>query len=98
MTLLLLVDALRPDYVGRAPWLRSLAGRSATGALRECFGFVPRAAYFGGLDAAQYAVAARDPHRGEARRQAALRHLPLRQGKAGVPHEEMTAVGQEHRQ
>jgi hypothetical protein len=28
-----------------------LAQQSATGCLRECFGFLPRAAYFGGLDA-----------------------------------------------
>ena len=54
LTLLLLVDALRPDYVERAPFLKKLAASSATGALRECFGFVPRAAYFGGLNAAQY--------------------------------------------
>src|ERR1051326_8370404 len=54
LTLLLLVDALRPDDVARAPGLKRLAAASATGALRECFGFVPRAAYFGGLDAEQY--------------------------------------------
>src|SRR5262245_28223102 len=46
LTLLLLVDALRPDYVARAPALKGLAAASATGRLRECFGFVPRAAYF----------------------------------------------------
>ena len=45
---------MRPDYIERAPWLRQFAARSATGALRECFGFVPRAAYFGGLNAAAY--------------------------------------------
>ena len=54
LTVLLLVDALRPDYVARAPGLQRLAGSSATGALREGFGFVPRAAYFGGLDAGQF--------------------------------------------
>src|SRR5437667_10008811 len=54
LTLLLLVDALRADYVTRAPYLKHLAGISATGVLRECFGFVPRAAYFGGLGAEQY--------------------------------------------
>lgn len=54
LTLLVLVDALRPDYLRWAPYLRSLAKRSATGALRECFGFVPRQAYFGGLDIADY--------------------------------------------
>ena len=54
LTLLLLVDALRQDYVKRAPYLKHLASLSATGVLQECFGFVPRAAYFGGLDAEQY--------------------------------------------
>src|SRR6185369_1740114 len=54
LTLLLLVDALRPDYVARAPYLKHLAASGATGVLRECFGFVPRAAYFGGLNAEQY--------------------------------------------
>src|SRR5438876_11941373 len=54
LTLLVLVDALRTDYVARAPYLKHLAGLSATGMLRECFGFVPRAAYFGGLDAEEY--------------------------------------------
>ena len=53
-TLMLLVDALRADYVERMPFLRSLARLSAVGALRECFGFVPRQAYFGGLDASTY--------------------------------------------
>src|SRR5947209_10038165 len=54
LTLLVLVDALRPDYLARAPYLKSLAASSATGVFRECFGFVPRAAYFGGLDAEEY--------------------------------------------
>lgn len=54
LTLMVLVDALRPDYVARMPFLKSLASRSAVGRLRECFGFVPRAAYFGGLNAAQF--------------------------------------------
>lgn len=54
LTLFLLVDALRPDYLEHAPFLRALASSSATGALRECFGFVPRQAYFGGLDAGTY--------------------------------------------
>jgi hypothetical protein len=49
LTLLLLVDAFRPDYLRDAPYLRRLAERSATGRLREPFGFLPRAAYFGGL-------------------------------------------------
>src|SRR5262245_26196882 len=54
ITLMILVDALRPDYVDRMPYLNSLAAEGATGGLRECFGFVPRAAYFGGLSASQY--------------------------------------------
>src|SRR5580765_5009148 len=53
MTLLLLLDAFRPDYIRHTPFIRSLARESATGFMRECFGFLPRAAYFGGLDAAQ---------------------------------------------
>ena len=51
---MLLVDALRPDYLAHAPYLRGLASVSATGALREGFGFVPRAAYFGGLSVGQF--------------------------------------------
>lgn len=54
LTLLLLVDALRPDYVARTQFLKQFAATSSTGVLRECFGFVPRAAYFGGLSAEQY--------------------------------------------
>lgn len=53
-TLMLLIDALRGDYVERMPFLRALAERSAVGRLRECFGFVPRQAYFGGLSASEY--------------------------------------------
>jgi len=53
LTLLLLLDAFRPDYLQWTPFIRSLAGQSATGTLRECFGFLPRAAYFGGLNAEQ---------------------------------------------
>lgn len=53
MTLLLLLDAFRPDYLQHTPFIRSLAQESATGFMRECFGFLPRAAYFGGLDAGQ---------------------------------------------
>lgn len=49
LTLLILVDAFRPDYLRDAPRLRRLAGEAETGRLREPFGFVPRAAYFGGL-------------------------------------------------
>jgi hypothetical protein len=54
LTLMVLVDALRPDYLTQAPYLRALATAGATGTLRECFGFVPRQAYFGGLTAEQY--------------------------------------------
>ncbi|HUI06988.1 MAG TPA: alkaline phosphatase family protein [Verrucomicrobiae bacterium] len=54
LTLLLFVDALRPDYLTRMPYLRSLASASATGALREAFGFVQHPAYFGGLGPEQY--------------------------------------------
>lgn len=54
LTLFLLVDALRVDYVDAAPFLSSLARRSACGVMRECFGFVPRHGYFGGLDASAY--------------------------------------------
>src|ERR1017187_3403833 len=54
MTLLLLLDAFRPDYLRHTPFIRSLARQSAAGALRECFGFLPRSAYFGGLDAEQF--------------------------------------------
>jgi hypothetical protein len=51
---MLLVDALRADYLEHAPFLRDLAKQSAVGCLRECFGFVPRQAYFGGLAANEY--------------------------------------------
>ena len=54
LTLLLLLDAFRPDYLRHTPYIRSLAHSGATGALRECFGFLPRAAYFGGLNAEQF--------------------------------------------
>jgi hypothetical protein len=54
LTLLVLVDACRRDYAERAAFLRDLAGRSRAGALREDFGFVPRAAYFGGLTPGRY--------------------------------------------
>jgi hypothetical protein len=54
LTLLLLVDAFRPDYLRDAPFLSQLAERSVTGRLRETFGFLPRAAYFGGLSAEQF--------------------------------------------
>lgn len=49
LTLLLFVDALRPDYVERTQFLKSLAADSGTGQLRERFGFVQHPAYFGGI-------------------------------------------------
>lgn len=49
LTLLLFVDALRPDYVRRTSFLKELAARSDTGCLRERFGFVQHPAYFGGI-------------------------------------------------
>jgi len=54
LTLLLLVDAFRRDYVGRTRFIRQLASRSGLGSLREDFGFVPRAAYFGGLTPSRF--------------------------------------------
>ena len=54
---MVLVDALRPDYVRPElmPFVHALSDRSATGELRECFGFVvARAAYFAGLSTEQY--------------------------------------------
>lgn len=49
LTLLVLLDAFRPDYLWRTDFLRRLARRAAVGEMEEPFGFVPRAAYFGGL-------------------------------------------------
>jgi hypothetical protein len=49
LTLLVLIDAFRRDYLERTTFIDKLAATSAVGALREDFGFVPRAAYFGGL-------------------------------------------------
>ena len=49
LVLLVLLDAFRPDYLWRTEFLRDLARRSAIGSMEEPFGFVPRAAYFGGL-------------------------------------------------
>lgn len=51
LTLCLLLDAFRPDYLRHAPYLRGLGGGRAE--LREPFGFLPRAAYFGGLTPAE---------------------------------------------
>ena len=53
LTLLLLIDAFRRDYVDRTSHIRQLASEGRAGALKEDFGFVPRAAYFGGLTPAQ---------------------------------------------
>ena len=65
LTLCLLLDAFRPDYLQHAPFLRDLAA-GAPARLREPFGFLPRAAYFGGLTPEQYGFAnmyVRDPAR-----------------------------------
>jgi hypothetical protein len=48
-TLLLFVDAFRRDYLARTSFLRSLAATSRVGTMREYFGFLPQAGYFGGL-------------------------------------------------
>ena len=49
LVMLLLIDAFRLDYFERTDYIANLAKRSVTGALREPFGFLPRAAYFAGL-------------------------------------------------
>lgn len=54
LTLLLFVDAFRPDYLRDAPFLRGLARRGASGRLREPFGFLPHPAYFAGLSPEEY--------------------------------------------
>jgi hypothetical protein len=54
LTLVLLVDALRHDYAERMPFLTALGARSSVGTLREDFGFLPRAAYFGGRTPSQH--------------------------------------------
>ena len=54
LTLLLLIDAFRADYVQYTPYIRRLTMAGAGGALRECFGFVQQSAYFGGLSPAEY--------------------------------------------
>lgn len=51
---MVLVDAMRPDYVAHAPFIRGLSASAATGSFREGFGFVPRQAYFGGLATAEF--------------------------------------------
>ncbi len=53
LTLVLLLDAFRNDYVGRTSFIRDLASQGRHGAMREHFGFLPRAAYFGGLEPGQ---------------------------------------------
>ncbi len=54
LTLLLLIDAFRADYVQYTPYIRRLTMAGASGALRECFGFVQQQAYFGGLSPAEF--------------------------------------------
>lgn len=64
MLLVLLLDAFRPDYLERTPFLRGLSARGALGRFQEPFGFCPRAGYFGGLTPGEagYAFALwRDP-------------------------------------
>src|SRR5688572_229630 len=48
IALMVLLDAFRPDYLWRTHFLRDLAHRSGIGEMEEPFGFLPRAAYFGG--------------------------------------------------
>jgi hypothetical protein len=83
LTLALLVDAIRPDYLRHAPFIRSLAGAGA-GELREPFGFLPRAAYFGGLTPEEFGYSnmyAFDPARSPFR---AARALPTRRTGASA--------------
>jgi Type I phosphodiesterase / nucleotide pyrophosphatase len=54
LTLVLLIDAFRRDYVEHTRFIRGLADTAMTGTFREPFGFVPRAAYFGGLSPEEY--------------------------------------------
>ena len=49
LTLLLFLDAFRRDYVARTTYIRALAAQSGVGTMRESFGFLPQAGYFGGL-------------------------------------------------
>jgi hypothetical protein len=48
LTLWLLLDAFRPDYLTFAPYLRTIAG-GRVARFKQPFGFLPHAAYFGGL-------------------------------------------------
>ena len=48
--LVLLIDAMRWDYLARTTFLRACASEGVSGRLEEPFGFTPRAAYFRGLD------------------------------------------------
>ena len=41
------------DYLARTEFLRDLSRRGGVGAMEEPFGFLPRAAYFGGLNQLQ---------------------------------------------
>lgn len=50
LVLLLLLDACRSDYLKRTDYLQSLSRQSYVGCLKEPFGFLPRSAYFGGLN------------------------------------------------
>lgn len=64
MLLVLLLDAFRPDYLEKTPFLRGLSAGGALGRFQEPFGFCPRAGYFGGLTPGEagYAFALwRDP-------------------------------------
>lgn len=47
---MLLIDAMRWDYVSRTRFLRSCAAEGISGRIEEPFGFTPRAAYFRGVD------------------------------------------------
>ena len=66
MLLVLLLDAFRPDYLEKTPFLRGLGAGGALGRFQEPFGFCPRAGYFGGLSPGEagYAFALwRDPEK-----------------------------------
>uniref|UniRef100_A0A7V3KNC2 Alkaline phosphatase family protein n=1 Tax=candidate division WOR-3 bacterium TaxID=2052148 RepID=A0A7V3KNC2_UNCW3 len=54
LVLMLLIDAFRADYIRYTTYLKRKQESGITGKFRECFGFVPRAAYFAGLSAEQF--------------------------------------------
>ncbi|MGB9586073.1 MAG: alkaline phosphatase family protein, partial [Anaerolineales bacterium] len=54
LVLMLLIDGFRADYIRYTTYLKDKQSIGITGRLRECFGFVPRAAYFAGLSAEQF--------------------------------------------